>query len=404
MSNKPTFSMSTGFVSDDADTLLANQSTKNVRLNLLADDPVPAHLARLEVVILLIMGGFGSLFITALYPERVVLWWLIALSFAMGAAAHFYPARQQLVLLARACTLVLAAIPVYLYLNPAQFPPFFIFWIGVPAFFYSLLLRPAYAAVIALAGLSLYSGALWFHPSSAPVGQPLSLVIGARAATITLLSLIAAYFGQRLRQTDEALERLRTDKETGLLNARGFQYYGEMLIAHTRKKADRTMSLAVLACDDLTLVQRNFGRQAVNMLTLVAAQRLRRIARSKGGFAVNMGHNEFVCMLPQTSVLEMQRLLGKEFMNLLNAPIADAQGSETRTIPCEVLFTVESLSDQDESIQDLLHRVDVKLMEVRLERMSDPSRPVEDLFNAQQPDVVLTDYINRSLPPHETLQ
>jgi GGDEF domain-containing protein len=364
MTRPSEFGPSTQHWADDAVTIISSLQSRPPAFTS-APDPIPPNLAKLEPMIASMLGAFGMVLIPLLYRDLPQMWVLAAAAALVALSTLLWPARQQLTLLVRCCVLLLVAVPVYLSIHPAAVPPFFLVWILMPAFFYSLLLRPAYAAVAAASALVFYGVTVSSQP-----GGPDIAVFTARAALLAVTCMLAAYFGQRLRLTDEMLERLRVDKDTGLLNPRGLQYYGEQLMDRSRGKPAPAFSVAVLACDDLSRVHQFYGRSASRKLTRQIADKLAALARSKNGFAASMGHGEFVCVLVRTSAREANELLNQEFGEPFALMVQDSPDDHTTLLPCEVLFAAEQLSPQDHSMMELLHRVDKTVMHLRMHRLA----------------------------------
>lgn len=152
-----------------------------------------------------------------------------------------------------------------------------------------------------------------------------------------------------------------TDPLTGLLNRRAMDREAEKVLAAT--SADVPASAIAVDLNDFKLINDSFGH-ACGDATLVAVSRCLELGLRHSDFIGRMGGDEFVALLPRTSV-EVAREMARAIDQAMRATVISFEGKEVRI---SASFGCAEASATQMSWGDLIGACDRALYEAKSDR------------------------------------
>jgi GGDEF domain-containing protein len=289
------------------------------------------------------LAAYAAWLAAAAFPGMVALWAFVLLAGLVGAWACWQLPQLHVQMATRALTLVAGSYVLHTHAGIDNGgSTALLFWLSVTSVYYALMLKPAWAAGVALV---------------AAAGFCLSWLLGGRGAvfelavlTIFLLilpTLLAMKFGALLHRRDEALQDGRIDGSTALYTRRGLAMHGNELLAACRRR-HQPLSLVVFDCSDLLEVRAIYGSEISRKLIAHIVKKLTALA-GKRGLAARTGAAQFSVALPLGRDLTLQaieRVLGNP------TRIEMDSDSEIVVVPD---FLVKTATDELNSVQSLYH-------------------------------------------------
>lgn len=159
------------------------------------------------------------------------------------------------------------------------------------------------------------------------------------------------------KRLERELERLaRTDELTGLSNRRDFYEVAEREILRSRR-TNSPLSILMLDIDYFKQVNDRYGHpvgdEVLKHLTSVSKTILREV-----DLMARMGGEEFAVLMPETPLPHAQEVAERLRQCIAGSPLVLPDGEQ---ISITASFGVAQLYDDEQSVEPLLHRVDLAL-------------------------------------------
>lgn len=168
-------------------------------------------------------------------------------------------------------------------------------------------------------------------------------------------SLLYAIERQRIKKDLEQLntrlqELAQVDPLTGLLNRRGLQ---EILMKYVHRNSRQRDLMAILIdLDNFKQINESLGHKGGDVALTEIAHRINSCIRSTD-YAVRVGGDEFMILLPQTRQAEGMGVAEKIRLAISAAPFALSQGTQYKVTASLGLITVEpEISSIDELLEE----------------------------------------------------
>lgn len=174
------------------------------------------------------------------------------------------------------------------------------------------------AACCAMAGLSITTLTVWgIIPFNAMTYRAAEFGVLAEAV---LLALAVAYRVRQLEGARQQAEQLaRTDTLTGLLNRRAFMEIAQGLW-NTAQRNERPLALIMLDLDYFKSINDRYGHAVGDHALCEIALQLEQVCR-QGDLAVRWGGEEFMLLLPETSLDQARQLAERLCRQLSSEPV-----------------------------------------------------------------------------------
>jgi diguanylate cyclase (GGDEF)-like protein len=181
---------------------------------------------------------------------------------------------------------------------------------------------------------------------------------------LDLLTVVARYLAGAIevaRLHEQLKELAATDALTGLANRRCFLDRVVAEIARTRRSG-RHLSIVLVDLDGFKAVNDVHGHSKGDETLMRVAETLARSVRASD-LAVRFGGDEFVLMLPETTIEQAEEVLGR--FQLHGIPLPDNQGGSARLT---YSWGIASFPQDGDDPEQLLHAADGRLYAMKRQR------------------------------------
>jgi hypothetical protein len=323
---------------------------------------MPRRFERLEAVTLMFCGGYGAL--VALLLLQAALWPLL-LSIGLvglGILRWQSPVRSKLQWSMDALLAVIVVAALFADPRTGGGAGPYLFMVLLFGITYPLLMESSSAVLFGALLLAVYFGL--GRNASWPVPPVLFALRGVLVAGMCALS---ASFGLVLRRSEETVEQLRCDLESGVYNEHGWLRYGEPLLKRFRLQG-KPISLGFLSMPPDWMLQITEARGFVSPhpyeLRLLRAQALEEIARSltlalpAHCVVARDANGDWLLLMPGMSSKEALQRLERSFGRPLQINFGPRQDEMfVSFMPCVVQAVEgESLADMHARAADIWNR------------------------------------------------
>lgn len=161
----------------------------------------------------------------------------------------------------------------------------------------------------------------------------------------------------RNKKLNEAVERVNhlanRDSLTGLLNRRAFQEIAEL--ENSKRKHNQTpLTIAVADVDKFKEINDQYGHPVGDEVLKATAQRIKQSLRDVDTVC-RWGGEEFILMMPDTSVENTQRLIQRIRRNLAQDPIQTASGIFSITLTFGIAEVRSSIKEAIQAADDAMY-------------------------------------------------
>ena len=170
-------------------------------------------------------------------------------------------------------------------------------------------------------------------------------------------SLLQQDLAVRNSELNKAIEKVNhlanRDSLTGLLNRRAFQEIAE-LENNRRKRSGTPLTIAVADVDKFKEINDQYGHPVGDQVLKAIAQRIKYSLREVDTVC-RWGGEEFILMMPDTSVENTQRLIQRIRNNLAQEPIRTESGAFPVTLTFGIAEVKYSIKDAIQAADDAMY-------------------------------------------------